>query len=48
MAIMAKTTKAKKGRKRGPKEKRLVITEDPQAAFKRLLNAPPAKRKTTS
>jgi hypothetical protein len=27
----------KKPRKRGPKEERLVITEDPQEALKRLL-----------
>ena len=31
-------TKAKKGKKRGPKEKRLIITEDPQTALTRLLN----------
>lgn len=32
MANMAKTKKPK-GRKRGPKEERLVITEDPQTAL---------------
>ena len=37
MPIMAKKTTPKKGKKRGPKEKRLVITEDPQAALTRLL-----------
>ena len=36
---------AKKGRKRGPKEERLVITEDPSVALQRLLN-PPQPRKT--
>jgi hypothetical protein len=30
----------KKGRKRGPKEERLVITEDPAEALPRLLNPP--------
>jgi hypothetical protein len=29
--------KAKKPRKRGPKEERLIITEDPQAALQKLL-----------
>lgn len=35
----ARTTanKAKKPKKRGPKEERLVITEDPAAALARLL-----------
>jgi hypothetical protein len=34
----------KKPRKRGPKEERLVITEDPQDALKRLLKpTKPAK-----
>lgn len=37
MTTMAKTTKAKKGKKRGPKEKRLIITEDPEVALARLL-----------
>lgn len=32
--------KTKKPAKRGPKEVRLRITEDPQAAFTRLLKAP--------
>lgn len=45
---MVTKTKAKKGKKRGPKERRLVITEDPQAAFTRLLKAAPVKRKTTT
>lgn len=39
MSIMAKTKvaeTAKKGKKRGPKEKRLVITEDPTTALARL------------
>ncbi len=30
----------KKGKKRGPKEERLVITEDPALALSRLLNPP--------
>lgn len=30
----------KKGRKRGPKEERLVITEDPEVAIRRFLNSP--------
>ena len=30
----------KKGRKRGPKEERLVIAEDPAVALARLLNPP--------
>lgn len=34
---MTTKTKAKKGKKRGPKEKRLVITEDPAQALARLL-----------
>ena len=38
------TKKLKKPKKRGPKEERLVITEDPQAALTRLLKAPPPKR----
>jgi hypothetical protein len=33
----------KKGKKRGPKEERLVITEDPALALSRLLN-PPKRR----
>ena len=37
---MATKTKAKKGKKRGPKEKRLVITEDPATALARLLKKP--------
>ena len=40
MSIMAKAKTTKKGKKRGPKEKRLVITEDPQAALARLLKPP--------
>lgn len=39
MPSMTKT-KAKKGKKRGPKEKRLIITEDPQTALARLLKPP--------
>jgi hypothetical protein len=39
---MAKKPK-RKGKKRGPKEERLVITEDPQTALTRLLKAPPKK-----
>lgn len=39
-------TKAKKKpKKRGPKEERLVITEDPQTALARLLKAPPSRKK---
>lgn len=38
--------KAKKPAKRGPKEVRLRITEDPQEALTRLINAPkPSKSK---
>ena len=37
MTIMAKAKSPQKGKKRGPKEKRLVITEDPQTALARLL-----------
>lgn len=38
MSMMAKTTKAKtaKAKKRGPKEKRLIITEDPATALQKL------------
>jgi hypothetical protein len=43
MTIMAKGKAPTKGKKRGPKEKRLVITEDPQAALARLLKVPPKK-----
>jgi len=32
---------AKKPKKRGPKEERLVITEDPAAALKRLFKPKP-------
>jgi hypothetical protein len=39
---MTKKTKAKP-KKRGPKEERLVITEDPQTALARLLKVPPKK-----
>jgi hypothetical protein len=39
-------TKAKKKpKKRGPKEERLVITEDPQTALARLLKTPPKRGK---
>jgi hypothetical protein len=35
------TTKKRKAvKKRGPKEERLVITDDPKAALDRLLNKP--------
>jgi hypothetical protein len=34
---------ARKPKKRGPKEERLVITEDPQTALDRLLKKPPQK-----
>jgi hypothetical protein len=41
---MPKTTKRKtKPKKRGPKEERLVITDDPKAALDRFLKAPPKK-----
>jgi hypothetical protein len=40
---MTKPTKPKrKGVKRGPKEERLIITEDPQSALDRLLKKKPA------
>jgi hypothetical protein len=35
-----KPRKSAKGRKRGPKEERLVISGDPAAALARLLNPP--------
>ena len=38
-------TKKKKPKKRGPKEERLVITEDPQTALTRLLKTPPKRGK---
>jgi hypothetical protein len=44
MTIMAKAKTPKKGKKRGPKEERLIITADPQTALQRLLKAPPAKK----
>jgi hypothetical protein len=38
---MAKRPKPRKpGKKRGPKEERLIVTGDPQAALDRLLNKP--------
>ena len=37
------TKKRKTPKKRGPKEERLVITEDPQTALSRLLKTPPRK-----
>lgn len=40
MLTMAKAKAPKKGKKRGPKEKRLVITEDPDVALARLLKPP--------
>lgn len=43
MGIMTK--KRKTPRKRGPKEERLVITEDPAVALQRLLKAPPTRKK---
>jgi hypothetical protein len=42
---MPKTAKPKrKTGKRGPKEERLRITEDPQTALNRLLGKKPAKQ----
>jgi hypothetical protein len=38
----------KKSRKRGPKEERLVITEDPAVALSRLLNPPTPTKKTVN
>jgi hypothetical protein len=35
-----KTTKKRKKGKRGPKEERLIITENPKAALDRLLRKP--------
>jgi hypothetical protein len=35
--------KSKKGKRRGPKEQRLIVTEDPQTALARLLRAFPKK-----
>jgi len=47
MPIVTKTTKAKKKpKKRGPKEQRLIITEDPAAALARLLKQTRAKPRT--
>ena len=43
MLNMAKAKKAQKGKKRGPKEKRLIITEDPEVVLTRLLKVPPKK-----
>jgi len=40
MTIMAKAKAPPKGKKRGPKEKRLVVTEDPATALARLLKPP--------
>jgi len=37
------TKKRKTAKKRGPKEERLIITEDPQTALNRLLGKKPAK-----
>jgi hypothetical protein len=42
---MAKAKKPKKPTKRGPREERLVITEDPQTALARLLKPSQPKRK---
>ena len=36
--------KRKAPRKRGPKEERLIVRDDPADALARLLKAPPAKR----
>lgn len=43
MLTMAKAKTPKKGKKRGPKERRLVISEDPATALARLLKVPPKK-----
>ena len=43
MSIMAKAKTPRKGKKRGPKEKRLIITEDPATALARLLKVTPKK-----
>ena len=50
MLTVTKKPTAKKAKtgKRGRPEQRLVITEDPHAAFTRLLKAAPVKRKTTA
>ena len=40
MLTMTKAKAPKKGKKRGPKEKRLIITEDPETALTRLLKPP--------
>jgi hypothetical protein len=32
-------------KKRGPKEERLVITDDPKAALDRFLKAPPKRKR---
>jgi len=45
MLTVTKTTKAgKKAKKRGPKEKRLVITEDPATALQKLFKAKPTQK----
>lgn len=43
MATKPTSKTTKKTRKRGPKEERLVITEDPAAALQRLLK--PTKKR---
>jgi hypothetical protein len=40
---MAKAQKRKTPKKRGPKEERLIIREDPQQALDRLLKPTPRK-----
>jgi hypothetical protein len=45
MSIMAKKAAAKKAKKRGRPEQRLVITEDPATVLARLFKAPPKKSK---
>jgi hypothetical protein len=37
--------KTVKPKKRGPKEERLVITDDPKAALDRFLKTPPKKQR---
>jgi hypothetical protein len=42
-AFSVTKAKAKKANKRGPEEKRLVITEEPETALARLLKVAPKK-----
>lgn len=44
MLTVTKNTKAKKPKKRGRTEQRLVITEDPVTALARLFKAKPDKK----